>query len=122
MKADIRPGGSSFYRMSGPGVTLYGVAHYREVTRPNRLVYTQSFCDESQKISRHPMSPTWPETMLTTVTFAEEGADATRVTVEWEIHGEATAVERETFLKGRAGMTQGWTGSFDKLEEYLKRG
>ena len=24
-------------------------------------------------------------------------------------------------LRKRAGMTQGWTGSFDKLEEYLAR-
>jgi hypothetical protein len=27
--------------------------------------------------------------------------------------------EIETFIKAKAGMTQGWTGSFDKLEEYL---
>jgi hypothetical protein len=25
----------------------------------------------------------------------------------------------ETFIKARAGMTQGWTGSFDKLEDYI---
>ena len=27
--------------------------------------------------------------------------------------------EIETFIKAKGGMTQGWTGSFDKLENYL---
>ena len=27
----------------------------------------------------------------------------------------------ETFIKARGGMTQGWTGSFDKLEAYLSK-
>ncbi len=99
---------------------MYGKANYKEITKPNRLVYTQVFCDENQKITRHPMAPTWPEAMLTTVTLTEEGPNRTRVTVNWEVYGEATAVERETFNKAKGGMTQGWTGSFDKLEEHLK--
>jgi hypothetical protein len=41
------------------------------------------------------------------------------VTVTWEIHGDATREEVETFVNARAGMTQGWTGSFDKLEAQL---
>ncbi len=119
--ADIKPGGSSFYCMSGEGgMKMYGKANYKEITKPNRLVYTQVFCDENQKITRHPMAPTWPEAMLTTVTLTEEGPDRTRVTVNWEVYGEATAAERETFNKAKGGMTQGWTGSFDKLEEHLK--
>ncbi len=65
------------------------------------------------------MAPTWPETMLTVVTFAEEGPDKTRVTVTWETHGSTTTEEIEAFVKARGGMTQGWTGSFDKLEDYL---
>jgi hypothetical protein len=49
----------------------------------------------------------------------EEGPDRTRVTLTWEIDGPATPEEIETFVQGRAGMTMGWTGSFDKLEDYL---
>jgi uncharacterized protein YndB with AHSA1/START domain len=121
LRADIKAGGSSFYCMTGSGgQKMYGKASYREITKPNRIVYTQVFCDENEKITRHPMAPTWPETMLTTVTLSEEGPNQTRVTIQWEIEGQATAVERETFKKERSGMTQGWTGSFDKLEEHLK--
>lgn len=117
----IKPGGSAFYSMSGANnITMYGRIHYKEITRPNRLVYTQVFCDEHGGISRHPMAPTWPETMLTTVSFNEEAPHKTRVTIHWEVYGEATAIERETFKQAKPGMTQGWTGSFDKLEDYLK--
>ncbi len=65
------------------------------------------------------MAPTWPATMLTTVTLTPEGPEQTRVTVMWEPYGAVTREEIETFIKMRAGMTVGWTGSFDKLEDYL---
>lgn len=118
-ECDIKTGGSSFYVMKGNGVTMYGKAKYLEIVKPNRLVYTQIFCDEQGNVSRHPFAPTWPETMLTRVDLTAEGADRTRVTVTWEVVGSATPEEMQTFIQGRAGMTQGWTGSFDKLEEAL---
>lgn len=65
------------------------------------------------------MAPTWPETMLTTIVLAEESPSQTRVTVNWEIYGSATPEEIEAFSSAKGGMTQGWTGSFDKLEECL---
>jgi uncharacterized protein YndB with AHSA1/START domain len=122
IKADIRPGGSSMYVMKGGDFKMYGRASYLEIKRPERIVYTQQFCDEHGNISRHPGAPTWPETMLTTVTLAEEGADCTRVTVNWETYGATSREELDAFIKERGGMTQGWTGSFDKLEMYLAKG
>ena len=120
INCEIKSGGRSFYCMSGPGgMKMYGRAHYLEVQKPNRLVYTQQFCDENENVTRHPMSPTWPETMQTTVNLTAEGPDQTRVTITWECVGDVTAEELETFVKGRAGMTQGWTGSLDKLDDYL---
>src|SRR5580704_16142659 len=111
LKAEIKPGGSSFYCMSNDsGAKMYGRASYLEIVRPRRIVYTQQFCDEKEHVARHPMSPTWPETMLTTVALSEEGSDLTRVTITWEPYGAATREELETFVKARGGMTQGWTG------------
>jgi uncharacterized protein YndB with AHSA1/START domain len=76
IRSDIRPGGSTFYFMTGPGgAKMYGRAEYREIHKPDRLVYTQQFCDENERISRHPKAPTWPETMLTTVNLSAEGPD-----------------------------------------------
>jgi uncharacterized protein YndB with AHSA1/START domain len=120
IRADIKPGGSTFYYMTGPnGVKMYGRAEYKSFEKPNRLVYSQQFCDENERVTRHPFSPTWPETMLTVVELAEEAPDRTRVTVTWEPVGPSSE-ELETFLKARGGMTQEWTGSMDKLEEYLE--
>ena len=120
MKADIIAGGKTFYLMTNnKDVTMYGRAEYLKIEKPNYLLYTQQFCDENENISRHPFAPTWPETMLTTVQLTEEESDKTRVTVSWEPYGAATIEEINTFVKSKAGMTQGWSGSFDKLEEYL---
>lgn len=119
LAVDIRNGGRSFYKMTNGEITMYGRAEYQEVQPPARLVYTQQFCDEQENISRHPMAPTWPETMRTVVEFVAEDADTTRVTVTWEPYGPVTPEELAVFVQARAGMTMGWTGSFDKLEDKL---
>lgn len=120
-KADIHEKGKTFYFISnGTGIEMYGRTEYLEVTPPKRIVYKQQFCDKNENISRHPLAPTWPETLLTTISLSEEGPQQTRVTVCWEVVGSATREELEAFIKERGGMTQGWTGSFDKLEEYLE--
>ena len=120
LRADIREGGSSLYVMQNDsGLKMYGRAQYLSVEKPHRLTYTQEFCDENENPARHPMAPTWPASMLTTVEFAAESEGRTRVTVTWRTHGTVTPEELETFINGRAGMTQGWSGSFDKLDQYL---
>ncbi len=122
IRAEIRPGGSTFSCMNyGEMLTMYGRAEYREITSPSRIVYIQQFCDQNEKLGRHPMAPTFPATLLTVVELTAEGADKTRVTVTWEPLGTLTAEELETFITARSGMTQGWTGSFDKLEEEVSR-
>lgn len=120
LRSDIRPGGSTFYLMTNNAdVTMHGRCEYREIEKPQRLVYTQEFCDDNEKMSRHPMAPVWPATMLTTVELNAEGPDRTRVTVTWEPVGDVTPAELEAFINERTGMTQGWTGSFDKLDALL---
>ena len=117
--ADIRPGGSGFYSMTNGQFTMYGRVEYLEVRSPDLIRYVQSFADEHGNLSRHPGAPTWPQRMLTTVTLAAEDPATTRVTLRWEPYGEATPAEIATFVKERAGMTGGWTGSFDNLETLL---
>ncbi len=120
LRADIRTGGSSFFRMTnGTGTTMYGRVDYEEVTPPDRLVYVQSFRDEHEALSHHPHAPTWPASMRTQVTLTPDGPHHTRVRIEWEPFGDVTPSEVEAFAAGRAGMTAGWAGSFDKLDALL---
>ena len=120
IRADIKTGGSAFFCMTGQGgLKLYGRAHYLEIEKPHRIVYTQQFCDENENVSRHPLAPEWPAAMLTTVELSAEGSEQTRVTVTSECYGDTKAEELAAFVMGRSGMTLGWTGSFDKLEACL---
>lgn len=120
--AEIKAGSQTFYSMSNDsGMKMYGKINYIEIRKPDLLKYTQEFADEKGNTSRHPMSPTWPELMLTTITMVQEDAEHTRLRVQWEPFGKFSAEELATFVQQKAGMTQGWTGSFDKLENYLSK-
>jgi uncharacterized protein YndB with AHSA1/START domain len=117
--ADIRVGGDALFSMSNGDMSLHARHVYQRLQRPERLVYAQTFTDAAGIVSRHPGMPTWPETTLVTVSFAAEGASQTRVTVRFELVGAVTAEERASFVDERAGMTQGWSGSFDALDGLL---
>lgn len=121
LNSEIKPGSTVRYYMDGPnGLRMYGRAHYIELKKPEKIVYTQVFTDANDHISRHPHAPTWPETMLTTIELVQEDDQHTRATITWEVYGQASQAERDTFASARAGMTLGWTGSLDKLENYLE--
>jgi uncharacterized protein YndB with AHSA1/START domain len=117
----IAAGQAMFWSMKGPHGVLYGKSEYLAIEPPTRIVYIQSFVDEHRQPSRHPMAPVWPPALLTTVGLTDEGDGRTRVSVTWAPHGPCTAEELAAFVKERPGMTQGWTGSFDKLEALLAR-
>jgi uncharacterized protein YndB with AHSA1/START domain len=122
LEPNLKPGASSFYKMTdGEDFVMYGKMHYHEMVAPNRIVYTQQFCDEKGNMARHPDEPTWPAMMLTVVTLESEGPMKTRVTITWEVHGEATKAERETFHRSKPGMTGEWTGSLDKLDALIAK-
>lgn len=127
MRGEIAVGKTTYFTMMNEQVQMHGRATYREIAPPvasgdgtaqARLVYEQQFVDEQGNVARHPMTPVWPETMLTIVTLAEEGLDETRVTIEWE-PVQATEEEVAAFVEERTGMTVGWTSSLDKMEELL---
>ncbi len=117
---DLRPGGVFHYCMSSPdGKEMWGKFVYREIVPPERIVLVNSFSDATGGIIAHPMSPTWPREMLSTSTFTEKDGTTT-LTLECKpIH--ATEEERKTFDAARAGMTQGWAGTFEQLDAYLAK-
>jgi uncharacterized protein YndB with AHSA1/START domain len=82
-------------------------------------VLVNSFSDAESGITRHPFSPRWPLEMLTTTTLTERDGKTT-VTIEWSPLN-ATPEEIKTFDAGRAGMQQGWGGTFEQLAAYLAK-
>lgn len=117
---DLRPGGSMHYCLRSPeGREMWGKFAFREVVPPERLVYINSFSDAQGGITRHPMSPTWPLELLSTILFEAAGPAKTTLTIRWGLLPSATAPERRTFNEGHSSMQQGWTGTLDQLTAYL---
>lgn len=112
--------GSSFYEMSfGEGEPMYGLVNYFELVRPHRIAYTQQFCDATEQVVRPAFFQNWPLRMRTQIDLIQENAQVSRLTLRWTPE-EATHEDILQFVNERSGMTQGWTGSFDKLEALLK--
>ena len=57
--------------------------------------------------------------MLTESTFTEH-AGKTTITLKW-LPLDATEEERKAFDAARPGMSQGWSGTFEQLAEYLAK-
>src|SRR6266540_2052694 len=119
-KVDLRPGGVMHYCLRGPdGRDMWGKFVYRDIVKPERLVFVNSFSDEKGGVTRHPLAPDWPLEMLSTVTFAEQDG-RTKLIVQW-VPLNATESERQAFEAGRSSMEQGWTGTLDNLANYLAK-
>jgi uncharacterized protein YndB with AHSA1/START domain len=120
-KMDLRVGGTYHGAMRDPsGTVMWAKFVYRDIVPPQRLVWEHSFSDENGGLTRHPLAPTWPLKLLTTVTFEEPASGRTAVTLRWAPL-DATAQEQATFDAAHGSMTQGWGGSFEQLAAYLAK-
>lgn len=119
-KLELRPGGMFHYCMRTPdGHNMWGRWIIREVHTPERLVFVNSFSDEGGGITRHPMSANWPLEVLSTITFAAEDGK-TLLTINW-LPLNPTDIERKTFDESHESMRNGWTGTLDRLVDFLRK-
>jgi uncharacterized protein YndB with AHSA1/START domain len=119
---DLRPGGSFHCGMrSVEGYKMWGKFVYREVVALERLVFINSFSNEAGELKRHPIVPTWPLELLTTMSFEDEPEGKTKLTVIWSPHN-ATEIELKTFHISHVGMKATWGAAFDQLASYLAKG
>ena len=117
---DPRPGGKMHYAMlTEDGTEAWGRWVYREISEPERLVFISSFSDPDGGLARHPFSEEWPLQLLSTITFDEQDG-GTLVTVRWAPY-DASDAERATFDANHASMNGGWTGTLDRLGDYLAK-
>lgn len=105
---DFRVGGVWHYCMTGPnGEESWGKSTYREIVDRRRIAYLDQFCDKDGNVA--PGMPEWE----VTVEF-EERDGKTIVT------SRATVANEEDLIKLMdMGVVQGFTETWDKLEEYL---
>jgi uncharacterized protein YndB with AHSA1/START domain len=115
---DLRPGGEFFYNMKSPaGHEMWAKWFFKEIVPPQKLVVTVSFTDPQGVVARHPMSPTWPLSWLSTVTLTEKNGGTLFQLRSVAIN--ATEEERRTYEGGFDSMTQGWGGTLEQLTAHL---
>jgi uncharacterized protein YndB with AHSA1/START domain len=106
-EADARPGGAIHIDMRAPNGAVYPMSgEFREVTPPERLVFTSSALDE--RGNAHFVN-------LNTIEFAEFGKNRTMMT----LHAQVLEVISEQALGYLKGMNLGWSLSIDRLEAFL---
>lgn len=98
---DLRPGGKYRICMSAPdGAEHWLQGVYREVVKPERLVFTHSWDDANG----NPGVET-----LVTITFTERGSKT-----ELTLHQTGFASRGS-----RDGHDTGWTSTFDRMQKYI---
>jgi len=118
---ELRPGGQFHYRMDFPdGSCMRARWLFHEVVPGERLVFELSFTDEHGEPSPAPFEERWPLRMRVVVTF-EDHAGIGRDTVVTLHHGalDASPGEQRTFDANHGSLRQGWSGTFDRLAEFL---
>jgi uncharacterized protein YndB with AHSA1/START domain len=117
-RLDFRPGGMFHYCTRSPqGADMWGRFIYQEIAPPERIVFINSFSDESGGIVANPWSPDSPREVLNTLTFTEHNGKTT-------VHMRRTPVNASeeslrSFDSNRPQMQQGFAGIFAQLDECL---
>lgn len=116
-RLEAKPGGLWLNEMKMGGKSMYQRAEYTEVDAPSRLVCLMSTTDAEWNLAPHPMSPDWPKTLLTTVTFKEKDGK-THMRLEWVPH-DASGAEIAFFASAIDNLGKGWGAGMDLLEKLL---
>jgi uncharacterized protein YndB with AHSA1/START domain len=119
-RLDLRPEGVFHYCMRSPmGLRMCGKFVYREIIKPEKIVFVNSFSDEENNLTRHPLEPNWPLEVLNTLTLTEHNGQTTLALKAVPLN--ATDLENKTFEDGRSSMREGFSGTWDQLDAYLAK-
>lgn len=119
-RLDLRPEGVFHYCMRSPeGFEMWGKFVYVDITAPERLIFVNSFSDETANTVRAPFSSEWPLEIRNTLTF-QENQGKTTLTLRG-IPVNATAAELQAFRAGHESMQKGFAGTLMQLDEFLAR-
>ncbi len=113
---DLRQGGVFHSCIRSPeGHECWCKGVYREIVKPERIVYTLAVADEEGNFvdpADVGMDPDWPRETILTVTFAEHD-------------GKTTLTLHQTILESlakRTGAHPSWIEMLDRLAELLAKG
>ena len=94
-----------------------GNVKYIDISPIERVIHIQYFSHAEGDLCAAPFPGKWPLHRHSTVTFTDKG-DSTEVLVSWHPH-DASQEEVDYFHSMHESMNGGWSGTFEKLSEYL---
>ncbi|WP_257347255.1 SRPBCC domain-containing protein [Pseudalkalibacillus decolorationis] len=119
-KLDFRLGGVFHYSQEpANGDVMWVKFVYSEIITPEKLFYTSFFSDEEGNIVRAPFNSSWPMETLNTLTFIENEGKTTLTMIVVPVS--STEEEIRTLEASREMTQEGFTGTFDQLDEYLTK-
>ncbi len=117
-KFDLEPGGMWLNEMKWGENSMLSKVVFKEITPLERLVWHHhSSTDRQWNTISNPKMPDWPQVLLTTVTFEDEGGK-TNVRLVW-VPFEATDAEISCFSGAVSNMGKGWESGFAIMDEIL---
>ena len=115
---DVQVGGKFHYGMkSAEGHEMFGVFNYKEISAPDKIVFTSGFADKEGNLIRAPFSQDFPIEVLNIWSFEEKNGKTT-LTLKGNPFN-ATENELNFFTNMHAGMNEGFNKTFDQLDAYF---
>lgn len=119
-KSDFHPGGVFHYsQRPADGNVMWVKFVYSEMIAPEKIVYTSFFSDEEGNSVRAPFDDNWPMEILNTITLTEDGGKTTLTMIVAPVS--PTEEESKTFEDSKEMAQEGYSGTFDQLDEYLTK-
>jgi uncharacterized protein YndB with AHSA1/START domain len=119
-KSDFRSGGVFHYSQKpADGDVMWVKFVYSEIIEPEKIVYSSFFSDEEGNTVRAPFHENWPMETLNTITFIEEEGKTTLTMIVAPVS--PTEEEVKTFEDSKEMAQEGYSGTYDQLDEYLTK-
>lgn len=117
---DFRPGGKFHYKLEGNGHVMWGLFVFKTITKPEVIEYVSSFADEKGDITAAPFEGLdFPLEVWNHLDFKETNGTTTVTLQSHPVN--ATDSQEKTFNSLTQSMNDGYNGTLNQLEEYLRR-
>lgn len=118
-KMEFKVGGMFLFKMSTSGFEMWAKFIYKKIIPKTQLSFVLSFSDPDGGITRQPGAPEWPVEILNTITFFEKEGKTTMTLRGIPVN--ASEDEIRVYREGFESMNEGFNGTYDQLDEYLKK-
>lgn len=115
---DFRKDGKLHYKMEGHGQVMWGMFRYINIEEPHLIEFVNSFSDEAGNLCKAPFPIEFPMEILNKMTLVEKNGITTLTIQGYPIN--PTDEQAATYFSMFENMSQGFNGTFDQLENYLK--